>query len=255
MLISAPSDARYKGMNCIQTRLFGVIVALTLAAATGCRPSIPPSAASAVESAGAGVVAGGGMPDEQSPRSPGETVSAIQSARRDGDYKHLAPLIAPELRQATVEFLRAVDGVLAANSSLQETSAARYHGALAGRWDLAAMRNNLGPFSESVSVIREVIDGDRAVVTLQEGDHVPLYHASFERADGGWLYRPEPIPPGTVREMNRLARILADVGESMSRGAPYREIDEAFRFRVLPQIVRVRQLERASVAAAEDVGG
>ncbi len=185
--------------------------------------------------------------------SPTETISTLHALHRGRDFTRLGPWIVKDLRTASLAYLEAVDVLLAANESLRRATRDRYHGAFTSRWDLSAIRNNLGPFSQDVRIVGERIDGDRAIVTLQEGDHVPLFHARLERRGDRWLYRPTDVSPRTLPGLRRLARMLDDVAASVRRGAPPESVDEAFRYRVMPQVARVQRAEAEAITFAAPI--
>lgn len=190
-------------------------------------------------------------------RTPGEVASLLHSLHQERSYSRIAKLVVADRREATIAALLATDGVLDANEVLHRAAGRRFHGALPGHWNLAVLGNNLGPFSADVRIISERIDDDEAIVTLQEGGNLPLFRAGFVLVAGEWLYQSELTPAWRVRELNRLARILRDVRQAINDGAPYRSINDAFVYRVLPQIVRIDHTSDTvmPVVAAVDQSG
>lgn len=186
-------------------------------------------------------------------RTPSDVANLLQSHHAKRSYSEIAKLVVREKRDATIAALLAIDDVLAANEMLHRTAGARFNGALPGYWNLAVMENNLGPFSTDVNIINERIRNDTAMVTLQEGDNLPLFRAEFELVDGEWLYRPESMPVGRISELKRLARILRDVRESIFEGAAFGSLTDAYRYRVLPQIARIERGAEAGVPVAAAV--
>jgi hypothetical protein len=159
-------------------------------------------------------------------------------------------LVVPDRQAATIALMQAVDEVLAANQYLGRLAETRYCGPAAETWGLAAMENNLGVFSKDVTFISQTFKGERAFVTLQEAQHVPLVHAEFELHDGRWMYRPEAMPAALPRELKALAMILWDLCDQVNAGVNVIEFADEFASRVLPQARRIATLPRDNAALA-----
>ncbi len=187
-------------------------------------------------------------------QTPSDVADLLQSLHQERSYSRIANLVVADRRDATIAALLAIDGVLDANEVLHKAAEKRFHGALPGHWNLAVLENNLGPFSADVRIISERIDNDQAMVTLQEGDNLPLYRAQFVLVAGEWLYQSEPTPAWRVRELNRLARMLHDVRQMIAGDAPYWSVNDAFFYRVLPQIARIDHAADTVVAAVDEPG-
>lgn len=190
--------------------------------------------------------------DQDGP-SPSEVARRLQAFHRAGRYSEIDEWVVPESREAVVEFLLAVDEVMASNAGLQAASNERFHGALPRQWDLAFMKDNFGLFSDRIRVFGEAVAGDSATVTIQEGDHLPLRRLVFARGDGRWRYRPDPYPRLMLTELRRLSRILRDIHTSITRGESFEDVHEAFVYRVLPQIGRIHNVPDARAVAATGV--
>ncbi len=172
--------------------------------------------------------------------SPAQVAAELQRLFAARDYARLGELLIPERREATIELLRAVAEVLDANAAVQRAAEAAYgEAAIAVSWDLAAMQDNLGVFSARMKLISQRLKGNEAVVTLQEGEHVPLVHAEFVWSDGQWRHQPEPTPRAMVPELRELARILRELGHEVRSGAPIEAYFDAFADRVFPRMARV----------------
>lgn len=182
-------------------------------------------------------------------QSPLEAARQMQALHAERAYDRLAARITPDRSQAIVDYLSAVDEVLAADAALHEVVLRVHRVSLPESWNLRVIADNLGLFSTHVKWIGETVDGDRATVTLQEGDHVPLVRAQFERAGGRWLHTPDPPVPATVVELRRLSGVVRDVSRSVEQGASFEELADAFTFRILPQIVRAIQAESEPAAS------
>ncbi len=164
---------------------------------------------------------------------------SLQEHFASRDYAAIAPLLVPDCRQRTLDLLVGVAEVLSANERLKTTAEAAYAGPMTETWDLAAMENNLGVFSARATLISETFKGDRATVTLQEADAIPLIHAEFELHDGRWLHRPEPAPTRMASELRRLAEVIDEITESVRRGSTFETYVNAFFDRVIPQMRRI----------------
>lgn len=171
--------------------------------------------------------------------SPAEAVARLQEAYRARNYDELAALVAPKQRLATVDFLAAVDEVLKANARLRNVAESVYQGPVSETWSIGEIENNLGPFSARVALIGQELRGNGAVVTLQEGDHIPLFKARFVHDGSGWLYDAEPIPAAMIGELRKLAATLDDVTRKVREGADIRYYMDVFFTQVAPQMCRV----------------
>ncbi|MCG8408082.1 MAG: hypothetical protein MI923_23025 [Phycisphaerales bacterium] len=172
-------------------------------------------------------------------RSPAEVVDQLNDYHQKRDYKRIAPLVVAERRLATVDFLKAVDRVIDRNLMLREIAEMRYGGPMSDAWDLTAIGNNLGVFSNRIKVINQRFKGETAIVTLQEGDNVPLVRATFDLTNEGWQLRPVLPPKSAVPELGKLADILVDLTQAMEQGLAFEGYFKAFVDRVLPQMQKV----------------
>lgn len=184
--------------------------------------------------------------------SPARVAALLHEAHVRRDYGRIASWIADSRRQATIDFLRAVDAVLDSHADLRSVARRRFGEATSDPWRLDAMANNLGLFSEDVRLLNQVFTGTTASVTLQEGDHVPLVRAVFEKTDQSWRYRPQATPVAVTPELRRLASILTEITASLEAGATFDQYMDAFQDRVLPQIRRVMaQAANSTVQVAD----
>jgi hypothetical protein len=172
-------------------------------------------------------------------QSPAETALLLQALHQQRDYAAIAPLIVADRRGASLDLLMTIDDVLSANDELQEAVRGVYGSTVSGLWDLSAVENNLGPFSARVVVINQSFKGDSAIVTLQEGDNVPLARAHFDWAEDRWQYRPEVTPAQILPELDILARILRDLAGEAKGGLSFEACFDAFAQRVFPQMHRI----------------
>ncbi|MFQ5410675.1 MAG: hypothetical protein ACE5EC_00190 [Phycisphaerae bacterium] len=172
-------------------------------------------------------------------RSPAEIAALLNQYHRERDYERMEPLIVENQREWTIGFIRRMDKVLENQARVREAATRRFGAILAGAWDLSAIENNLGVFSSRCRIINQSFKGNEAIVTLQEGDHVPLVHARFERTAKGWRYRPKETPRTILAELDALAGLLGDIVESIKSGAGFDAYVNTFGADILPQMGRV----------------
>lgn len=155
------------------------------------------------------------------------------------EYGKIAQLITEEHRALTLKLLIALDDAVAANANLRRTAETAYYGPQSEYWDLASMENNLGVFSRKIALISVAYRGDEAVVSLQQGDCVPVVHVTFVLRNGKWLLLPDPAPEQLPTELNELARLIREVESEVARGASLNAYADAFFYRVIPQMRRI----------------
>ena len=192
---------------------------------------VPSEEDSGRQSAGAG--------EDPGTMSPAEIVSRLGTYHVARDYDRIGPLIAADRREETIAFLRAVDEVLDNNTRLRQVAEERLGKLAADAWNLSALEDNLGVFSARTHLINQTFKGKTALVTLQEGENVPLVRPSFVLTDEGWKYQPPASPDGMVAALRGLAEILADVTTSLEEGAGVEDYVRDFVDRVWPQMNRV----------------
>lgn len=187
--------------------------------------------------------------------TPAAVARRLHQLFLDRNFDAMRPLIVKEHRDQAIELLRAMGEVVTANRELGGVVDAAYRLPISDTWDLAFIEDNLGLFSSRVKLINQKYKGDTAVVTLQEGENVPLIHARFELHDGAWLYRPELAPAATIPELYSLANVLRDVAGMVRAGAEYEAYIAAFFTRAVPQIRRVLTVapDANAVASGEAV--
>ncbi len=173
------------------------------------------------------------------PQSPAEVAVLLGRYHSERDYARIAPLIAADRRDETMAFLQAVDRVLAASTRLRRAAESRFGSIPANAWNLSAMENNLGVFSAETQLINQRFRGNRAIVTMQEAENVPLVRAAFESSGGVWRLSPDPLTQSMLPELEELARVLSNLSDELEGGARFEAYVEAFFVRVLPQMARV----------------
>ncbi|MCK6456909.1 MAG: hypothetical protein L6Q92_10330 [Phycisphaerae bacterium] len=217
--------------------------ALTIAAAgalagvfAGCKPSAPDSAAPPAASR---------LPAAPEPTTIEETIERIHALRSARLYSELERLVVPERRSDVTDLLLAVDQLLSANRRIQDIANRKLGRGMAVIWDLATIRNNLGILSDSIRLIGCEQNGPQLVATIQELDHVPLVRETFERRDGRWLYVPQGTDPEFTRQLMALGRVVQQIGDQLDAGRlSVRDMDEAYRCRVVPLIRELDQNQR-----------
>jgi hypothetical protein len=172
-------------------------------------------------------------------RSPVDTIHLLRSLRERGEYAEMALLIVEDRRDTAIAIAEAADKVLAANARLRAAVDEEYGVPSCASWDLSGMENNLSIFSSRLKLISQRFTGDHAVVTLQQGDHVPLVRARFELGAHGWEYRPPAAPLSMAGELEKLAGAVDCVAHSIKCGASFEEYMASFFEQVLPQMNRV----------------
>lgn len=190
-------------------------------------------------------------------RSPAETVTLLHSLYQRRDYDGIAPYVVAERRDGMIAILKAIDEVLSANAESRKAAKAAYTDRPFDALDLSVMADNLGPFSARVRLISQRFKGDVAVVTLQEGDHVPVVHAEFGWWEGRWQYHPERAPTCLAAELRALAAAMRELRDSVNAGASFTAYRDTLEQQVFPQMARVvtaRDGEVGAVAAAPESG-
>lgn len=186
--------------------------------------------------------------------SPAETVRTLQRLHNERNYEAIAPLVVAKHRTSFVRLIRAADAVIDANTRLKTVAESRFGGPMGEAWDLSSMQNNLGPLSKDLVLINQRFRGDTAVVTLQEGDYVPLVRAAFRCVEGVWQYDPESVPDQVADELLELACLVSDVESEVRGGAPFEVYFDSFMQRILPQMARVATInDGAETSVASSV--
>lgn len=188
--------------------------------------------------------------------SPANLANLLRELHERCEYATIADYITADRRDSVIAILRAIDEVLESDDLLKAAVAARFGGPRFIAWDMSIMRNNLGVFSGEVRVINQTFHGNRATVTLQEGEHVPLVRAPFVLSEGRWLYEPDMPPRAMAAGLRGLAGALASIREEIERGdTDYAEYLQSFYGRVLPEMERVvfaRDVVETHVSTIED---
>lgn len=179
----------------------------------------------------------------RNPASPADTVRRVNALRRAGRLREMGRFVAQDRRQAVLELVRAVDQLILDNRVLQQRFQAAGRGAVGTLFDRSEVANIIGVFSMDVEVIKEEIAGDRAVVTVQVGQRLPLDRVSLELHQDRWTIQPDAPIPGLADELRRLGAALRRVGDAVSRQEmTVDQIAREMEFWQKPVMKRIRQL-------------
>jgi hypothetical protein len=206
-------------------RCAAMIVLTALGATAACRERVPRAAA---------------RPGP--PASPTEVVRALHETRVQRRFNEIAPYLQPGEAQGHVNVLLALDQVYDANQSLQAVIVRRFGTAPARAYDLSGMADAYGPLSRTITVLREAVDGDSAVVMLQQGDAVPLYRCTLSLGPDGWIVELPSPESGLEDRLRRIAYGLDRVRERAEKtGGGYAEFERAFQNQIWPILAEIHK--------------
>ena len=145
-----------------------------------------------------------------------------------------------------IDFLLAMDELLAANDAIQNALREKTPHSAAVRWDLGYLRNSQGLFSEDVQVVSERTEGPQAFVTVRVADAPVLETVPLRRIEGRWVYCPETEIGNVPQTLRVLATSLKRMARSLRRETMTEEqIQNEFRLCISPRLKDVQ------LAAAE----
>ena len=177
------------------------------------------------------------MPD----LGPIETIETLRSHRRSGRYSRIEPNLLPQQRSAVIAQIRSVDRLAAAARVFRGEVGKQFGMSAAQEFDYTQVVNILGVLSQDVTLLTERIIGDRAEVSFQVCERVPLETAHLIRNEGRWTLVDDPIE-GVAETLLKLAflleRVTAQLGEK-----PF-TLEELRREITLRQTPILRRLER-----------
>jgi len=147
----------------------------------------------------------------------------------------------------------AMDKLLSADRQLRLAVEQRLGVADADRWSLARLARGIHIFSDDVRLLREDKQGDRAVVTFQIADRVPLERARFEKHEDRWLLQVDRPIPGLADVLSDLADAVVRLADRV-RDVPMslEQIDAEWRSRVRPYEQRLRRILEAYAKGTRD---
>lgn len=152
------------------------------------------------------------------PASPVEAARRINTLRWNRNYHALGDMLTQKGRAPTIHFLKSIDRVMDAHKRLQAIAADRYGDQVHHAWNISSMENNLGIFSRDIDIVGQTLRGDRATVSLQAGDHVPLLRPTFVRMNGRWKLDSSITDDGICPSLDRFAARIDSVADQIRDG-------------------------------------
>lgn len=164
----------------------------------------------------------GGVPVATTPAqvvalSPTETVRRVHQLRAAGKIGQLEAYLVPDQRASIVELIQSMDQLLSANRALQASVREHLGPATAAAFDRSEAANAIGVFSEDIEILSERIEGDRAIVTIQVADRVPLTEVRLVRRDGRWQIQTDPPIPEVAEQLCKLADVLVQAARRLEQ--------------------------------------
>jgi hypothetical protein len=108
-----------------------------------------------------------------------------------------------------------MDQLLSANQVLRASVTKRLGPATAAAFDRSEAANAIGVFSREVQILGERVVGDKAFVTIQVADRVPLEEVELVLREGHWQVRTDPPIPEVSRELRKLAEVLVQAAHRL----------------------------------------
>ena len=168
--------------------------------------------------------------------TPSQAVRHMHDLRFARRYGDLLCHIDPAQASPVVDFLLAMDALLAANDEVQAALQRYAPGVPAADFDLSALQHNQGLFSPTINVVTEYVEHAVASVTIQIAGRVPLETVPMRRIDEDrWVYWPESQVGMVPGHLHTVARAMRKVARAIEHGATSEEqVREQFRLRVSP---------------------
>jgi len=179
------------------------------------------------------------------PLNPQRSLLLLRERYQHRQYAKMTSLVTPAARDSLFRLLASVDRLGAVNHRVRSIIEKQLGTGSADRWDLAALKENLGVFSDEVKIIDTSIEADRASVAYQVGDTLPLRSATWVRHNKTWQYQPELIDdlPREIIRLSKALERLADALEAKDALSPT-DIDSEYRYRVVPRIEQIAALRQ-----------
>lgn len=177
--------------------------------------------------------------------TPRQTVKEIRRLRHRAAFVEMADHLVPEQREATVDYLLAVDRVVASHTRLSRTLSERVGAGAAASIRPGPLANIAGVFSADVEIVdvAESENGDDAVVTYCVNGQVPLETVTLVRGDDRWLLRPAPIDPEVTVQLRKLAEAADKVRVLVqSRNMTTEQVHQELGLRQTPILTRIAEL-------------
>jgi hypothetical protein len=188
--------------------------------------------------------AGSQSPAANPTMNPERTILTLRNLYEHRQYAKMTPWLPSEESDGFFRLLAGADRLEAANIRVQAIIQQKLALPASDRWDLSALRDNLGIFSDGVKVISTIVDGDRATVAFQVKDALPLSSANLIRHKGDWQYQPE-IYPELPDQINQLADSLERLGDTLNERENLSpdQIDAEYRYRIVPRIKQLAAVD------------
>jgi hypothetical protein len=146
-------------------------------------------------------------------------LAVLTRAHGEQNYSEFKSLVLARHHDGLVSTLRAVDRFLAAERGLREVILHSFGREFADVVDLSRFAAHLGVFSESVDLLDERIDRQRAVVTYLVAGTPPAREAALVSVDGHWRYDPgDGFSPAWPRAFVKMAEALDQMAQELKAG-------------------------------------
>lgn len=204
--------------------------------------------------------------DRSRPATPSADVTQLDSPRAvyeqlrrwhaGHSYLSMMPWIHPSSRDEVVELLVAVDELMLANTSAQVAITQSCSGIDPKAFDMSEIGNRLDLFSRDAVFVGERIAGDKAVVTVQVAERLPLKQLRFERHEERWVYVPGPLSHALTESIRLLAKGMNRFATVIAKGTCSPEdVNSEFRYRVLSRLEAFQKVLTPTTAPASRAAG
>ncbi len=150
--------------------------------------------------------------------SPIETIHLLRDYRASGRYSKIEPFLLPEQRSLVIAHLRAVDRLVVATRLLRNRVREQMGTAAAQSFARYAQVGNIvGVFSTDAELLDEHLHQDRARVSFQIDDRIPLESVEMIRNTDRWVLVADPVP-GVPEQLIRLAFLLERMADRAAQG-------------------------------------
>jgi hypothetical protein len=130
------------------------------------------------------------------PEGPAKLFSQLRLVHETCRYTELESLVQPSRLATLVRTLMAVDRLLTASQQLQETAEQHVGPTAAEVCNLGVLADYLGPFSRNATIVSTRIEGDKAWVSYQVGERVPIERVQMRLEGARWRYMPDEADEG-----------------------------------------------------------
>lgn len=147
------------------------------------------------------------------PQGPAKLFDQLRLVHQECRYTELESLVDSNRLATLVRTLMAVDRLLTASQQLREAAEKHVGPTAAEVCNLSILADYLGPFSRNTTIVSTRIENDRAWVSFQVGERVPIERAQMRFEAGKWRYVPDDADeklPNLLRELtDRLVALKA----------------------------------------------